>query len=44
MNDLLYNLGSDHIENTVLPSSDPAVPLLLHVHLLPLKGVYFVVA
>jgi hypothetical protein len=34
LTDSLYSLSTDHIENTALPVSGPAVPLL-HVHSLP---------
>jgi hypothetical protein len=36
----LYNFVTDCIENAALSSDDPAVPLLLGVHSLSLRGVY----
>jgi hypothetical protein len=36
--------GTDHVENTTLPSNDPTDPLLFHVHLLLQTAVYRAVA
>jgi hypothetical protein len=41
---LLYSLSTDYPENTALPNSGPAIPVLLHLHLLPHRGFYHAIA